>query len=140
MTESKIIIKNISAEKFWDEEKAIPDQVRVSTNVNITGLDHREDSLSVPFVVNIGYDPSLAQITFRGSALVKGRKAELDEIEKKYENKENPPDKLVQNIINKAMVEATLVSRTLEIPPPIPLPKVQSQKNSEDNNGLNYVG
>ncbi len=140
MSQVRVNIKNISAERFWDENKSPPQKVQISTSLNIVGLESKEGSLSMPFVVNIGYNPSVAQITFRGDVQVKGEKSELDKIREKYEEKEKPPNYVIQNVINKSIVEATILSRTLNIPPPVPLPSSKSQGNSEASNKLNYVG
>lgn len=140
MPKIDIQMKSISAEKFWESDEPMPSEVHVSTNLNVVGLNSKEDFLSIPFVVTIGYNPSIAQISLKGEAEVKGEKIELNEIQQKYEKDEKPPQPLIQNIINKSLVEATMVSRTLNIPPPVPLPSPQPRGKSEKSGDLNYVG
>ncbi len=132
MPQINIRMESISGEKFWESGKPVPSEVHVSTNLNIVGVNSKEDILSIPFVVTIGYNPSVAQISLKGEAQVGGEDVELEEIQEKYKENENPPKPLVQNIINKSLVEATMVSRTLNIPPPVPLPSPQKQKKPKN--------
>lgn len=140
MAQINVNMKSISAERFWESGKSIPSQVHVSTNLNIVGLDSKDDLLSIPFVVTIGYNPSVAQISLKGEAKVGGEKVELEEIQEKYKENEKPPQSLIQSIINKSLVEATMMSRTLNIPPPVPLPGPQSEGKTKGSDNLNYVG
>lgn len=142
MPQVNVEITQVSAEKFWESEKQIPGKVQVSTNVNIVEVEREdEEVLSVPFVVTIGYNPSLAQISLKGEARVGGEESELEAIYESYENEENPPAQLIQQITNNSLAEATMLSRTLNIPPPIPLPSPQPQGEEESGEDrLNYVG
>ena len=133
-------MKSISAEKFLESNESTPSQIQISTNLNIIGMESMEKSLSVPFVMTIQYNPSVAQISLKGEVLVKGEKTELEEIQEKHENNENPPQNLVQNIINSSLLEATMISRTLNVPPPLPMPSAQGEGEIEGSENLNYVG
>jgi len=122
--EVRVFIHNLSAERFWDVEKPIP-PVQVATNLNIVGIDKkREDMLEVPFVFTINYTPAVAQISVRGRSHVTGSKEELKEIHDAYKEKKPPPPAIVQSISNVVFLESVIVCRTLNIPPPIPLPKI----------------
>lgn len=140
MAQINVDMESVSAEKFWESDKPMPSEVQVSTNLNIVGLNSKEDFLSIPFVVTIGYNPSVAQISLKGEARVGGEEVELDEIQGKYEENEKPPQFLIQSIVNKSLVEATMMSRTLNIPPPVPLPGPRPQGKSEESGDLSYVG
>ena len=117
-------ITNVSAERFWDIRKPIP-PIQINTNLNLTGMEKKpEDSLEVPFVLTINYNPPVAQINLKGKAFVAGDKSEMEKVYKEYEEKKPPPPIIVQSISNVAFIESVLISRTLNIPPPIPLPQV----------------
>ena len=117
-------ITNVSAERFWDIRKPIP-PIQINTNLNLAGMERKpEDSLEVPFVLTINYNPPVAQISLKGKAFVAGDKGEMDNVYKDYEEKKPPPPIIVQSISNVAFVESVLISRTLNVPPPIPLPQV----------------
>ena len=121
-------IANISAERFWDIRKPIP-PIQISTNINMVDMEKKPDgSLEVPFVLTINYNPSIAQISLKGSAYVSGDKSEIDKVLKDYEEKKPPPQLIVQSISNVVFIESVLISRTLNIPPPIPLPQIPEAK------------
>ncbi len=124
MVHVRVFIYNLSAERFWDIEKPIP-HVQVATNLNIVGMNKkREDMLEVPFVFTINYTPAVAQISVKGRGHVTGTKEELKQIHSAYKEKKPPPPVIVQSISNIVFLESVIVCRTLNIPPPIPLPKI----------------
>jgi len=123
-----VAISSISAERFWDIKKPIP-PIQISTNINIVSMEKKSDGgLEVPFVLTINYNPSLAQISLKGSAYATGDKSEIDNVVKQYEDKKPPPPIIVQSISNVVFIESVLISRTLNIPPPIPLPQIPEAK------------
>jgi hypothetical protein len=128
MIRVNVAIANISADRFWDIRKPIP-PIQISTNINMVGMEKKADgSLEVPFVLTINYNPSIAQISLKGSAYVSGDKSEIDKVLKDYEEKKPPPQLIVQSISNVVFIESVLISRTLNIPPPIPLPQIPEAK------------
>jgi len=134
-----VSISYISAEKFWEQERPAPPGVHISTNINIVGVEHKGEKLAVPFVVTIGYTPSVAQISLKGQAMVSGDKGELERLQDDYKKQRAPPPILLQTITNASLIEATILSRTLNIPPPIPLPGMpQPQKPEKER--PSYVG
>jgi hypothetical protein len=128
MIRVNVAISNISAERFWDIRKPIP-PIQIGTNINIVGMEKKPDgTVEVPFVLAINYNPSIAQISLKGSAYVNGDKGEIDKVLKDYEDKKPPPPLIVQSISNVVFIESVLISRTLNIPPPIPLPQIPETK------------
>jgi hypothetical protein len=119
-----VFINNISAERFLDTTRPLP-PVKISTNLNLLNVDrNKDDSLEVPFVFTINYNPSVAQISVKGKAHVKATEETLKEIMISYQNKKVPSPIIVQAISNVVFIESVLISRTIHIPPPVPLPKV----------------
>jgi hypothetical protein len=139
MIRVNVAITNISAERFWDIRKPIP-PIQIGTNINIVGMDKKPDeSLEVPFVLAINYNPSIAQISLKGSAYVSGDKNEIEKILKDHDEKKPPPPLIVQSISNVVFIESVLISRTLNIPPPIPLPQIpQSKAQGSKPKGRDY--
>ena len=124
MIRVNVSIANISAERFWDIKKPIP-PTQIATNINMVNMEKKPDgTVEVPFVLTINYNPSIAQINLKGTAYVSGEKNEIDKVVKDYEEKKPPPQIVVQSISNVVFVESVLISRTLNIPPPIPLPQI----------------
>lgn len=128
MIRVNVVITNISAERFWDIRKPIP-PIQIGTNINVVGMEKKADgTLEVPFVLAINYNPSIAQINLKGNAYVSGDKTEIEKVLKEYEEKKPPPPLIVQSISNVVFIESVLISRTLNIPPPIPLPQIPQAK------------
>jgi hypothetical protein len=124
MMRVNVSVTNISAERFLDIKKQIP-QIQVATNINLVNMEKKPDgSVEVPFVLTIVYNPSIAQISLKGTAYVSGEKPEIDKILKDYEDKKPPPAMVIQSVSNVVFIESVLISRTLNIPPPIPLPQI----------------
>lgn len=119
-----VFIRQISAERFWDIEKPIP-PIQIATNLNLVGMEKKHDNLlEVPFMFAINYNPTVAQINIRGKAHVRGEKEELNKIHEAYTKKKPPPPIIIQSISNVAFLESIIITRTLNIPPPVPLPKI----------------
>ena len=124
MIRVNVVITSVSAERFWDIRKPIP-PIQISTNINIVGMEMKQDeSLEVPFVLSIVYNPSIAQMNLKGNAYVNGEKSEVDKVIKEYDQKKPPAQIIIQSISNVVFIESVLISRTLNIPPPIPLPQI----------------
>ncbi|HDD70031.1 MAG TPA: hypothetical protein ENG19_02770 [Candidatus Bathyarchaeota archaeon] len=134
-----VSIVNVSAERFWDISKPIP-PIQINSNLNLTGMEKKsENSLEVPFVLTINYNPSIAQISMKGKAYVVGDKNDVEKVYKGYEEKKPPPPVLVQSISNIVFIESVILSRTLNIPPPIPLPQIPKTKPpSKKPKGIDY--
>ena len=128
MIRVNVTITSISAERFWDIRKPIP-PIQIGTNINVVGMQKKTtDSLEVPFVLTINYNPSIAQISLKGSAYVSGDEKDIEKTLKNHEEKKPPPPLIVQSISNVVFIESVLISRTLNIPPPIPLPQIPQAK------------
>jgi hypothetical protein len=128
MIRVNVSISSISAERFLDIRQPLP-QVQINTNFNLTGMEKKPDgSLEFPFVVTIVYNPSVAQISLKGRAYVIGEKGEIEKISNEYNDKKPPPPLVMQSVANVAFIESIMVSRTLNVPPPIPLPQISQGK------------
>jgi hypothetical protein len=139
MLRVNVSVTNISADRFWDIKKPIP-QIQINTNLNLIGMEKKsEDSLEVPFILTINYNPSIAQLSMKGKAYVAGDKVELEKAYKDYEEKKPPPPVIVQSISNVVFIESVVISRALNIPPPIPLPQIPEAKPpSEKTTKVDY--
>jgi len=136
MLKVNVVISSISAERFWDIRKSVP-PIQISTNINVVGMEKKQDtSLDVPFVLSIGYNPSIAQMSLKGVAYIIGEKNEIDEVLKDYEQKKPPAQIIIQSISNVVFIESVLISRILNIPPAIPLPQIPEAGSKHSNTKL----
>jgi len=128
MIRVNVFITNVSAERFLDIKKPIP-PIQINTNINLIGVEKKtEDSLELPFVLTINYNPSIAQVSLKGRAYVGGDKSEIEKLYKEYEEKKPPPPVIMQSISNVALIESIIISRTINLPPPIPLLQIPEVK------------
>ncbi|MGA3058846.1 MAG: hypothetical protein ABSD92_00600 [Candidatus Bathyarchaeia archaeon] len=124
MLRVNVVITSITAERFWDIRKPIP-PIQINTNINVVGMEKKQDeSMEVPFVLSITFNPSIAQMNLKGNAYVTGEKNEIEKALKDYEQKKPPPQIIIQSVSNVVFIEAVLISRILNIPPPVPLPQI----------------
>jgi hypothetical protein len=124
MLRVNVVITSISAERYWDIRKPVP-PIQINTNLNVVGMEKKQDnSLDVPFVLSIAYNPSIAQLSLKGNAIVTGDKDEVDKVQKDFDQKKPPSPVIIQSISNVVFIEAVVISKTLNIPPPIPLPQI----------------
>ena len=124
MLRVNVVITSITAERFWDIRKPIP-PIQINTNINVVGMEKKQDeSLEVPFVLSIAFNPSIAQMNLKGNAYVTGERNEIEKALKDYEQKKPPPQIIIQSVSNVVFIESVLISRILNIPPPVPLPQI----------------
>jgi len=139
MLRVNVSISNVSAERFLDIRRPMP-PVKINTNLNLVEVEKKEDDLlEIPFVLIINYAPSVAQISLKGRAHVTGEKEEIRQIYEGSKAKKPPPPIIMQSIANVVFVESVLISRTIKVPPPIPLPKIpKAKKPSKAPSGPDY--
>src|SRR5207245_6301591 len=71
-------VTNIPGERFWGQDSQLPPQVQIAVNINIVGLDMKNESTAdAPFVFTANYTPSIAQLNVKGRAQVIGEKGEI---------------------------------------------------------------
>jgi hypothetical protein len=124
MLRVNVVITSITAERFWDIRKPIP-PIQINTNINVVNMEKKQDeAMEVPFVLSITFNPSIAQMSIKGNAFVTGEKSEIEKTLKDYEQKKPPAQIIMQSISNVVFIESVLISRILNIPPPVPLPQI----------------
>ncbi len=114
-------ITNISGERYWAPDTQLPAQVQIAVNINIVGLDQRNESTAeAPFVFTVGYTPAIAQLSIKGKAHIVGDKTEVIQIVDDNKKNKPPPATVIQAVSSIAMADAIIISKSLGIPPPLP--------------------
>jgi hypothetical protein len=118
----------MSAERFWEMERPLPAQVQIAVNINMLDINQRPDgTLDAPFVFTVNFVPSIAQISIKGKARISGEGEDTKKIAEDHKAQKPPPAQLVQAVSNAAIADAILISRSLNIPPPLPpIPQPQT--------------
>ncbi len=130
MIHVNIFVTSMSAERFWEIDRPMPPQVQIGVNINMPDIDQRSDgSLDAPFVFTVNFTPSIAQISIKGKAKISGDAEDTKKILDEHKAQKAPPVQLVQAVSNAAMADAILISRSLNVPPPLP-PIPQQQQGT----------
>jgi len=130
MIHVNIFVTSMSAERFWEIDRPMPPQVQIGVNINMLDIDQRSDgSLDAPFVFTVNFTPSIAQISIKGKAKISGDAEDTKKILDEHKAQKAPPVQLVQAVSNAAMADAILISRSLNVPPPLP-PIPQQQQGA----------
>ncbi len=136
-------VTNMSGERYWSHDTQLPAQVQIAVNINIVGLDQKNESTAeAPFVFTVAYTPSIAQISVKGKAQVNGDKPEISQMVDEHKKNKPPPTSVIQAVSSIAMAEAILLSKSLGIPPPLPpigVPAEQGQAQAGPKRESRYT-
>jgi len=128
----------ISAER----KNAVVGVVNINNNITLKelseaklGLAGDRGAIRVSFVFKSDYMPDLATILFEGEVLMlleaKQQAALLDGWNKSKHIPRDVAEPLMNYILDRCNVQALLMSKDLNLPSPVPLPKVQVSLPSE---------
>lgn len=133
MIHVNIFVTSMSAERLWEIDRPMPAQVQIGVNINMLDIGEKPDgSLDAPFVFTVGFIPAIAQISIKGKAKISGDAEDTKKILEEHKAKKSPPVQLVQAVSNAAMADAILISRSLNVPPPLPpIPQPQTAQTSK---------
>ncbi|MCQ8892798.1 MAG: hypothetical protein NQU41_05390 [Candidatus Methanosuratincola sp.] len=124
---TSVSLSQISGERLMDLEGGISN-LQVMTNISITKITQSRGMLEVAFVFAVNYNPAVANLILKGVARVSGDEKELEEVKKNFEDRKVLPPIVLQSISNISFIEGIFLARSLNIPPPIPLPTIQQQE------------
>jgi|SRR3989344_3292854 len=132
-------------------EKGAPSKGKIDINNNVSIKDVQEDSFSLGkdkqqnvlrflFEFTSKYEPNVGSILFEGELLYMEEPKKTKEILGDWKKDKKLPKEMMAGLLNtvltKCNVQALILSQQVNLPPPIPLPKVQMQQQAEKN----YIG
>ena len=117
-------------------------KISVNNNVSISSVDYSDlkldpakTSLNFKFQFTSKYDPDIADIIIDGDVLtLEEKEAGIKIVEGWKKTKQLSKDvvtPILNNILVKCNVQAILLSREVNLPPPIPLPKIGTQSKTQ---------
>lgn len=123
---------------------------KIDINNNVTIKDVLEDDLSLgknnqsvlkfKFEFTSKYEPSIGLILFEGELLYLEETKKVKEILTSWNKDKKLPKELMAGLLNtiltKCNVQALILSQEINLPSPIPMPKVQIAQQAEKN----YIG
>src|SRR2546425_7717667 len=129
-------VTNLTGERFWGQDSQLPPQVQIAVNINIVGLEMKNESTAdAPFVFTVNYSPSIAQLSVKGRAQAIGEEGEISKMIVEHKQNKPPPLAIIQAVSGIAMTEAILLSKSLGIPPLPPMGLSPEQMQAQQQQG-----
>ncbi|MEK6858178.1 MAG: hypothetical protein AABX39_06330 [Nanoarchaeota archaeon] len=111
--------------------------VNVQSNANIVSVEKldvnigtkKDEALKFVFSFTAVYQPNIAKISIDGEVVWLDKPDEVDKIIKGWKKDKKIPKEVMSPVLNtvlsKSNIEALILSRELNLPPPIQLPRVE---------------
>ncbi len=129
-------VTSVQAERFVEPEDPLPGNLQISMNINVGKIEGSGEKAKGMFLLDIGYQPSIARITVEGRILVSGKKDEIERLIKDLKSGKIPQP-VIQSVYTAGFSEAVLLCRSVGVPPPLPsLPAPTEQKKGSE--GMEY--
>lgn len=127
--------------------KSAKGDVKIGTNVRIEDLQstslafgNERSALRAVFSYTVSYDPAIGSIRLEGDVLFMQEKKIIEAILKEWTEKKAMSKKLsavlVNTIMQKCTIQSLIMARDINLPPPMPLPKVKSQVAKPSQGGV----
>jgi hypothetical protein len=119
-----------------EKKESTKGKVNISNNVSVTDVKDskitlgtaKQPGLEFVFQFNSKFEPDLGTIELLGNVIYMEKAEKVKEILDSWKkDKKIPPDVLsdiYNTVLAKCNIEALILSRDINLPPPIPLPKV----------------
>lgn len=119
-----------------EKNEPISGRINISNNVAIKNVGETDLSLGkasqkgvkFDFEFTSTYDPKIGNILLKGNVLFVDEAKKIKEILSAWKKNKNIPQDIMSNlmntILNKCNIEALILSRDINLPAPVPLPKV----------------
>lgn len=113
-------------------------KINIKNNITIKEIDVSESSFAskeqkmIRFVFEFKseYKPDLGNIKLEGEVLMLEQQSKVDDIEKAWKKDRSVPKEIMQQVLstalNKCNIQALILSQQINLPAPIPLPKVEA--------------
>ena len=120
-----------------EKNEQVSGRINISNNVSVKNVEKTDLSLGkasqkglkFEFVFTSSYEPKIGSIVLQGNVIFVDEEKKINEILSTWKkNKRVPNDimrSLMNTILNKCNIEALILSRDINLPAPVPLPKVK---------------
>ena len=112
-------------------------KIGVNSNVSLTDVTktefgfgkEKQDAVKFNFEFTSNYEPKIATITLNGSLVYLEKPAKVEELTKGWKKDKKVPKEVMTAVLNSILarcnIEALVLAREVNLPPPIPMPKVR---------------
>jgi hypothetical protein len=137
MTVVGVHIRKITAEK---NIKSGADKVGINNNISVKDITERDFSmgntkqkgLRFSFVFKCKYTPDVGNIDLEGDVLYLGEEEVAKRITKEWKDKKKVAGEIMEPVLNSALnkcnIEALKISQDINLPSPIPMPRLERSK------------
>tara|TARA_Y100000310_G_scaffold343842_1_gene453427 strand:- start:24 stop:467 length:444 start_codon:yes stop_codon:yes gene_type:complete len=135
-----------------EKKESIKGKVDVNNNVSVKNVEEtdfsmgtkKQKGLKFEFEFISKYEPKIGSILFEGDVLYVDEEKEIKDILKSWKSDKKIKKEIMGGILNtvltKSNVQALILSQQINLPPPIPMPKVNISNNPEEEKGKGYIG
>ena len=129
-----------------ERKKLAKGKINIKNNVGIKNVEEadlslgksKQSGLRFVFEFTSSYEPNVGEITLTGEVLYLAEEKAVKEVLKGWKkNKKIPKDftaAVLNTVLQKCNIQALMLSKDINLPPPIPLPKVDVANTKE------YIG
>ena len=126
-----------------EKKEMIKGKININNNVHINKVEEKDLSLgnqkqkvlTFNFEFTAKYDPNIGSIKFTGDVLFMDDVKQIKEILDGWKKGKKLPKEIMPSILNtvlnKCNIQALILSELINLPPPIPLPKLQAAQPEE---------
>lgn len=120
-------------------------RVEIHNNSTITNVESVGATISVGFSFTSTYEPKIGEIKIVGNIKISTQKEKAEEVLREWENsgKKNLPldfaEDIHNNIIFNCINEAVLLAREIQLPPPIPMPRISIKEKPKEKEDTSYI-
>ena len=132
----RIIGFNLSKISVERKEK-VEGKLEIKQNINVESIEKekieitKDEAIKIEFTFNVNYEPSFANVEFRGFVVALPAKDEMKQIMKEWKAKKLP-EGIKTGVFNFIMSKCNIKALTLEdelgLPTHVPMPRITPQK------------
>ncbi len=129
----KISLNKVVAER---DLKSKGGQIKINNNVSIQDVEDMNfavegrKGLKFNFAFNCAYEPNLGKIDVEGQVFYVEAEQKIKEIKEGWDKNKRVPPGIMEQIVNAALhkgnIQAIKISEEVNLPSPLPLPKVRT--------------
>jgi hypothetical protein len=124
-----------------EKKKAVKGGIKITNNIHFVDIKEakvnfidKKTALNVEFVFTCKFEPEVGIIELKGNAIELLEDDKTKEALDKWKKDKKLPtliaQKILNSLLNKCYVESLILSNSMNLPSPVPLPKIKSSAKS----------
>ena len=133
--------------KMLAERKNAPtEKINISNNVSVQNVEEfqlkgkqKEKAAKFSYLFTSTYEPNVGKIEINGEIIWMDEEKQVKDLITSWKKDKKVPKEIMTDVLNAVLtrcnIESVVISRDINLPPPIPLPKVETKSTAEQ-----YIG